>query len=57
MVTFDDDFLTLASRGAPHSGIAYRFQGNRNIGRIIAGLELIWELLEPGEMVGRVEYL
>ena len=57
IVTFDDDFLAAASHGVTHSGIAYRFQGNENIGRMIRSLELIWELLEIDDMAGRVEYL
>lgn len=57
LVTFDADFLAKAQFGLPHAGIAYRFQGNENIGRIIRTLELYWELLEAEDMVGHVEYL
>lgn len=57
IVTFDDDFLNLASRVNGHAGIAYRYQANANIGRVIRELELIWELLEANEMLGRVEFL
>lgn len=57
LVTFDKDFLATTGRGEHHTGIAYRFQGNSNIGQVIRGLELIWELLEPDEMKDRVEYL
>lgn len=55
--TEDDDFLVLASLGLEHPGIAYCKQSTRSIGEIIAGLELIWELCEPDEMRGRVEFL
>jgi predicted nuclease of predicted toxin-antitoxin system len=55
--TQDDDFLRLAQAGIAHAGIAYCRQGSRSIGEIIRGLILIWELLEPEEMVGRVEFL
>ena len=55
--TRDDDFLTLAARGMPHAGIAYCHQQSRSIGEIIDSLSLIWEVCEPEEMAGRVEYL
>jgi predicted nuclease of predicted toxin-antitoxin system len=57
LVTFDDDFLSAAARNPGHCGIAYKHQGNRSIGHMIRSLELIWEMLEIEEMVGRVEYL
>lgn len=57
IVTFDDDFLYLASQVRGHAGIAYRYQGNANIDKIIRSLELVWELLEASEMLGRVEFL
>ncbi len=57
IVTFDADFLVVASHGGLHNRIAYRFQGNENIGRMIRSLELIWEVLEVEEIAGRVEYL
>jgi predicted nuclease of predicted toxin-antitoxin system len=55
--TEDDDFLVLAARGLPHAGIVYCHQQTRSIGEIIDGLTLVWEVYEPEEMVGRVEYL
>jgi predicted nuclease of predicted toxin-antitoxin system len=57
LVTFDSDFLGSAKSGEQHAGIVNRFQGNSHIGEVIRGLELIWEVLEAEEMVGRVEYL
>jgi len=57
LVTFDKDFLATTGRNEHHFGVAYRFQGNSNIGQVIRGLELIWELLESEEMRDRVEYL
>jgi predicted nuclease of predicted toxin-antitoxin system len=56
-VTQDEDFLALHQRGQPHSGIVYARQGKRTIGQLVAGLLLIHGVLEPGEMVGRVEFL
>lgn len=32
-------------------------QGNKSIGEIIKGLILIWELLEPLDMLSRFEFL
>lgn len=55
--TEDDDFLALAARGLPHAGIAYRHQQSRRIGEIIDSLVLIWEVCEPDELSGLVEYL
>jgi predicted nuclease of predicted toxin-antitoxin system len=55
--THDDDLLRLAAAGAPHAGLAYCHQTARSLGQIIRGLELIWEVYEPGEMRNRVEFL
>ncbi len=57
LFTHDDDHLRLNAQGVEHSGIAYCHRIRRNIGEIIDGLALIWELCEPAEMVNRVEYL
>jgi predicted nuclease of predicted toxin-antitoxin system len=57
LVTQDRDLLRLHNAGLPHAGIAYCANSSRSIGEIIRGLVLIWEVLEPGEMVSRVEYL
>ena len=56
-VTQDRDFLRLHRDGAQHSGIAYWDQGSRTVGELVAALTLIYEILDAGEMVGRVEYL
>jgi predicted nuclease of predicted toxin-antitoxin system len=55
--TQDDDFLRLHQVGVAHASIVYRRQSTRSIGEILRGLVLIWELLEPEEMFGRVEFL
>ena len=55
--TQDDDFLALAAQGTAHAGITYCHQQSRSIGEIIDSLTLIWEVFEPEEMAGRVEYL
>ena len=43
--------------GTTHFGIVYCSQGNKSIGEVIKGLILIWELLEPNDMFGKVEFL
>ncbi len=55
--TQDIDFLRMHQTGTSHAGIVYCSQGNKSIGEIIRGLVLIWELLEPNDMLGRVEFL
>jgi len=57
IVTFDEDFLELASKGIAHAGISYRFQGNRSIGDMVRTLELYWELVDADEMRGKVVFL
>jgi hypothetical protein len=55
--TQDRDFLRLHAAGTPHRGIAYCKKDTLGIGEIINGLMLIWEIYDPEEMVGRIEYL
>ena len=55
--TQDTDFLRLHNAGAIHAGIIYCSQGNRSIGEIIRSLVLIWELLEPEEIHGYLEFI
>lgn len=57
LVTHDSDFLRLHDQQHQHAGIAYCQQGTRAIGELVASLVLMFEILEPNEMVGRVEYL
>ena len=57
LFTQDRDFLRLHAAGASHSGIAYIPKDTLSVGEIISRLVLAWEVYEPGEMVGRVEYL
>ncbi len=56
LVTHDSDFLGLHQQQV-HAGIAYCAQGTRTIGQVVAGLVLIYEVLESDEMAGRVEFL
>jgi predicted nuclease of predicted toxin-antitoxin system len=57
IVTHDVDFLRFASQSVNHPGMAYCALGARSIGEIIRSLILIYEVLEPAELSGRVEYL
>lgn len=57
VVTHDSDFLRLHQDGHQHAGIAFAEQGTRRIGELVAGLILIYELLEANEMEGRLEFL
>ncbi|MDY0168841.1 MAG: DUF5615 family PIN-like protein [Thermoguttaceae bacterium] len=56
LFTQDDDFLRYHAAGIEHAGIAYAFQG-ASTRQIIRGLMLIYQVLEPAEMSGHLEYL
>jgi predicted nuclease of predicted toxin-antitoxin system len=55
--TQDTDFLRLHQAGVEHVGIVFCAQSSCSIGEIIRGLILIWELLEPLDMLNHVEFL
>ena len=55
--TQDTDFLRMNQANSNHCGIIYSHQGNKSVGKIIKGLILIWELLEPSDMSGKVEFI
>jgi hypothetical protein len=54
--TQGDDFLRFAAAGTSHAGIVYAPQGTP-VGRIVRGLMLIHQVLQPDEMRGQVEFL
>lgn len=56
LFTQDDDFLRLHAAGIEHAGIVYASQGC-STGEIIRGLMLVYQVLEPADMVGHLEYL
>lgn len=56
MVTRDTDFLRIASQERAHPGIAF-YTADHSVGGIVRALILIYEVLTPAEMAGRVEYL
>ncbi len=57
LITHDADFLRTASEDRSHPGIPFCHKDARSLGDIIRGLLLIYEVLTPEEMAGRVEYL
>ncbi len=56
-VTSDAGFLARSAEGQPHCGIVYYPPNTRSIGQVITYLMLMYEILTPEEMMGRVEYL
>ncbi len=57
VVTFDDDYLRLHHRGAPHQGIVYFGASGRTLSHIVACLILVHEVLNADDMTGHVEFL
>jgi predicted nuclease of predicted toxin-antitoxin system len=57
IMTHDADFLQIASTTDDHPGIVYCEKTARSIGEIIRGLILIYEVLAPEDMRGKVEFL
>jgi Domain of unknown function (DUF5615) len=56
MFSQDEDFLRLGATVPGHAGIVFAYQ-QKSIGSVVQGLMLIHGVLEPAEMIGRVEYL
>jgi predicted nuclease of predicted toxin-antitoxin system len=57
IMTHDADFLRVAGMTDEHPGIVYCDKTAHSIGEIIRGLILIYEVLAPEEMRGKVEFL
>ena len=57
IVTQDADFLRLHFQQQPHAGIVYYQQSTTQHWQVVEGLLLIHEVLEPTEMIGRLEFL
>lgn len=57
MVTHDDDFLKIVNVRNDHPGIAYCQKDKRSTGEIVEQVLLVYEVLTPEEMQGRVQYL
>jgi len=56
-VTFDSDYLFLASSGFHHAGIAWCPLGKHTVGRLVSALLLIHGVLNQEEMQDHVEFL
>jgi len=54
-VTHDSDYLRLHRAGVVHACIVY-VPHSRQIGKVISFLALLWELLEPEQMMNHVEF-
>lgn len=57
LVTFDDDFLILATNREPHAGIAFCSATKYSIGELIRVLLFIHEILDSMDMKNHVEFL
>jgi predicted nuclease of predicted toxin-antitoxin system len=57
VVTHDVDFLRLAKRERDHPGLVYCNRMTRSMGDIIRGLILVYEVLTPDELSGKVEFI
>lgn len=55
--TQDRDFLRIHASWVPHAGIAYCEMDARSIGEVIDALVLLWDIYEPEEMAGRLEFI
>ena len=55
--TQDDDFVRLYQASVTHAGIAYCHQCSRSIADMIRASALLWEWVEPEDMVGQVEFI
>jgi predicted nuclease of predicted toxin-antitoxin system len=54
-ITHEADFLRMASLGVKHYGIVYCHKTECVIGKVIDYLVLMYEVLTPGEMFGKIE--
>jgi len=57
LVTFDDDFLSLAASGIRHAGIAFCTAAKYSIGELIYALLLLHAVLSPADMRNHIEFL
>ncbi len=56
LFTQDEDFLKIHASGFAHAGIVYVRQETK-IGRIVRGLMLVYDVMDAGDMVNRIEFL
>lgn len=52
LITCDTDFITLHQQGIQHFGIVkFRDDQRRSIGPVVRFIDLVWEVMEPEEML------
>ena len=56
IITFDDDFLTLAT-AVPHAGLAFCSASKYSVGELIRALLIVYEVLDAPEMTNHIEFL
>lgn len=57
LVTNDADFLRLHARSPAHPGIVFYPDQSRPLGQLIRAIALVWEVYDPDEMAGRIEFI
>ena len=57
LVTFDADFISLATGGSEHSGIAFCAASKYSVGELIYALLLVQDALNLDEMRNHVEFI
>ena len=56
ILTFDDDFLTLAA-GMTHAGLAFCSASKFSVGELIRALLIVYEVLDMSDMSNHIEFL
>ena len=57
LVSFDSDFLKLASEGLHHAGVIWCPATKYSIGELVRRLALVHAILNPDDMQDHIEYL
>lgn len=57
LITQDSDFLKFHAQGIDHAGIIYFRQGTHSIGKVVAFLTLVHQILDAAEIHGKVQFL
>lgn len=57
LVTHDADFLKLGAEDLTHAGIAFSAKDRRTTGQIVNHLMLMYGVMQPEEMTGKIEYM
>ncbi|MDL1899126.1 hypothetical protein FBQ82_23050 [Anaerolineae bacterium CFX7] len=57
IVTFDQDYLRIASQNIEHAGIAYCYPDKFGIGELLGLLIMLYAIVDSEKMYNRIEYL